>query len=519
MTASDVGLELSEPHMRGMLKSIGLDVEYLRGTGDTLFYRNADGEEVPVLDLVGGYGSLVFGHNHPTLVGKAQEMLAANVPVHAQFSYHPYANDLANTLNAVLKRELNVQEPYTALFGNSGAEAVEIAMKHAELDRVLRVSELRSMATALWTAATESSPKVSTAASNHLGTPISADIVQVARAAERLNEAAFTRGPVFLALEGGFHGKLTGSVQLTHNPGYRTPFKGLAAQARFVATRPGAVDDAVFSEQAEILLPMIEDGVLQLRREKVPVIAGFFVEPVQGEGGIRVIDEALATEIRDAADADGFPVIVDEIQSGMGRTGKFFAAAHIGLVGDYILLAKGIGGGIAKSSVAMIRTSRYRGDFELVHSSTFAKDAFSIGLGITVLQMLEADDGAAYSQATERGAALRVELKSVQEDYPDVISDVRGLGLMLGIEFADLSHSADPVLAENARQGLIGYVFAGHLLRRYSIRVFPTASAPHTLRAEPSIGLSDSAVAEAGRALRGLCALVREEKGAELLPN
>ncbi|WP_156754231.1 aminotransferase class III-fold pyridoxal phosphate-dependent enzyme, partial [Actinokineospora pegani] len=134
-------MELAEAHMRGLLASLGLDVEYIRGEGDTLYFRDRDGDEVPVLDLVGGYGSLIFGHNHPALVAKARELLADRVPVHAQFSYHPYANELANALNAVLHREFGVREPYSAVFANSGAEGVEIAMKHAELDRVIRAGE------------------------------------------------------------------------------------------------------------------------------------------------------------------------------------------------------------------------------------------------------------------------------------------------------------------------------------------------------------------------------------------
>ncbi len=517
MTASNTEVDLSEPHMRGMLASVGLDVEYVRGVGDILFYRTDNGIEVPVLDLVGGYGCLVFGHNHPALVEKARQLLADQVPIHAQFSFHPYANSLAIELNSVIQRELKVEEPYTALFGNSGAEAVEIAMKHAELDRGTRISDLQAHVVEAWRAAENLAPFIGSDVYDRLGLPNSAGFDQVARTVQRANEVSLSRGPVFLALEGGFHGKLAGSVQMTHNPGYRTPFSRLATQARFIAIKPGAVQAALAAERMEVILPEIIDGALRLTGMAVPRIAGFFVEPIQGEGGIKVLDPDFADEIRSAADAGGFPVIVDEIQSGMGRTGKFFAAAHIGLIGDYILLAKGIGGGIAKSSVAMIRSSRYNGQFELLHSSTFAKDAFSVNLGLSVVRMLEANGGGAYAQAEERGAALRAEFESVRAQYPDVVSDVRGLGLMLGFELKDLSNSADPILSQNAAQGIIGYVFAGYLLREYGVRIFPTASNPHTLRAEPSINLSDSAIAQVGEALRGLCVLLRKGDGAALL--
>lgn len=511
--------ELAEPHLRGLLASIGLDVEYVRGSGDTLYYRDTDGVEIPVLDLVGGYGSLIFGHNHPRLVERARELLEQQVPVHAQFSYHPYANELAHELNTVLRRELGVDEPYHALFGNSGAEAVEIAMKHAELDRVVRVGALRARVAEAWAAVQAAAPAVPADVTERLELPGTATLDDVVAAAARMNEESFTRAPVFLALEGGFHGKLAGSVQLTHNPGYRMPFSALAAQARFVPAAPGAVAEAADAERAEVLVPEVVDGVLRLAVERSPVVAALFVEPVQGEGGIRVLDRAVAAEIRSVADDAGFPVVVDEVQSGMGRTGRFFAAAHSGLAGDYVLLAKGIGGGVAKSSVTLIRGSRYQGDFELVHSSTFAKDAFSVHIGLEVLRMLEEDGGAAYARAAERGAALRAELEAVRAEFPDVVSDVRGEGLMLGVEFADLTASPDPVLAENAAHGLIGYVLAGHLLRRHAVRVFPTASAPHTLRAEPSIGLTDEAIAQFGSALRELCGLLRKGDGSTLLPT
>ncbi|MBY8852326.1 aminotransferase class III-fold pyridoxal phosphate-dependent enzyme, partial [Saccharothrix sp. MB29] len=139
MAAPTMEPELAEAHMRRLLASLGLDTEYVRGEGDTLYYLDRNGAEVAVLDLVGGYGTLMFGHNHPELVALARDLLAKRVPLHAQFSYHPYANELAAALNRVLHREFDIDEPYSAVFANSGAEGIETAMKHAELDRVARV--------------------------------------------------------------------------------------------------------------------------------------------------------------------------------------------------------------------------------------------------------------------------------------------------------------------------------------------------------------------------------------------
>ncbi|MBY8852033.1 aminotransferase class III-fold pyridoxal phosphate-dependent enzyme, partial [Saccharothrix sp. MB29] len=406
-------------------------------------------DEVPVVDFVGGYGSLVLGHNHPEIVKCARELLERQVPVHAQFSYHPYANDLALALNRVLWREFDTDEPYSAIFASTGAEAVEVALKHAEMARGARVAALREEIEA------------------HL-----ADApAELAGRVREHNAGRYDTPPVFLTLEGSFHGKLAGSVQLTHNAGYRLPFRTLAVQARFVSG--GEVAKEV--EACRVTLLDVRDGGLVER--DLPVIAAFFVEPIQGEGGIHVLDAEVAADIRAAADAGGFPVVVDEIQTGVGRTGAFFASSHIGLLGDYVLLAKALGGGIAKSAVTLMRQSAYVPDFELLHSSTFAKDAFSCHIGSRVVELVESTD--VYRRAAARGAALESALRAVREEFPAVVADVRGRGLMLGLEFHDQSGAAGPV-GELAGQGLLGYVLAGYLLNAHRVRVFPTASASHT---------------------------------------
>jgi len=494
-----MALELAEAYLRHLLSKLGLDAEYVRGEGDTLWWRTPEGD-LPVTDFVGGYGSLILGHNHPELVEHARALLRQRIPVHAQFSYHPYANELAATLNRVLWREFDTTEPYAAIFANTGAEAVEAALKHAEMDRGLRVATL----------AAEIDEHVEQARAT--GDPTIECLVAELR---EHNARAFAHQPVFLALEGSFHGKLAGSVQLTHSADYRIPFRGLAAQARFAPA--DAVAKIVEEERVAVLdLVVSPQGALLVERD-LPVIAAFFVEPIQGEGGIHVVGAEVAADIRVAADAGGFPVVVDEVQSGMGRTGAFFAASHIRLLGDYVLLAKALGGGLAKSSVLLVRQSRYRPDFELLHSSTFAKDAFSCNIGLKVLELLEDSGGRAYRQAEERGAALEAALRSVGGEFPDIVADVRGRGLMLGLEFHDHTAAAG-VIGEFAGNGLFGYLLAGYLLRKHRVRVFPTASASHTLRFEPSLGISDAQIEQLASGLRAVCSILRAQDGTALLP-
>ncbi|MFJ9113458.1 aspartate aminotransferase family protein [Streptomyces sp. NPDC102283] len=518
--------ELAEPYLRQVLASAGLDIEYEAAGGDILYRLDENGQRVPVLDLVGGFGSLILGHNHPEIVSRAKELLDSQVPVHAQFSRHPYANELAAALNTVIGREFHTDEPYYAVFANSGAEAVEIAIKHAEFDRTVKLSELsEGIAAHIDTARSQlrgGRAVVDPGAYAAVGIDAPADqqagFEELAAEVNRRNAELLARPPLFLAPEGSFHGKLAASVQLTHNPAVRIPFKSLAAQARFIPLGdPGAIRKAVEQEQTAALLGLtLEDGTVVVTEQRFPAFAAFVLEPIQGEGGINLITQDFAEEVRRVSDEFGFPVVVDEIQSGMGRSGAFFAASHIALHGDYFTLAKSLGGGIAKISVTLIRASRYRRDFEIVHSSTFAKDGFSTHIALKTLSLLEADDGLAYRRAAERGSRLKAMLDAVRADFPDVVKDVRGRGLMLGMEFHDQSDSASGPIRETARAGFFGFTLSGYLLRAHHVRAFPTGSAVNTLRLEPSIGLTDAQIDQVEEALRALCALLRDQDGQRL---
>ncbi|MFF9501307.1 aspartate aminotransferase family protein [Streptomyces sp. NPDC014656] len=520
--------DLAEAYLGGLLASLGLNVEYVRAEKDTLFRLDGEGRERAVLDLVGGYGSTILGHNAPELVAYAKELLDRGVPVHAQFSRHPYANDLALRIDAIVKRELGPAEEYAAIFANSGAEAVEIAMKHAELDRIMRLGELTAQIDAsverARAAAAGGTPFVADDTHRRLtteaGLPPGAGADELIDGIRRIN-AARTAGaaPVFLAPEGSFHGKLVGSVQLTHNAGFRTPFGALAAQCRFVPVHePDAVAKALEAERGTLFGLVSDTAGVRVVEHELPVIAAFVLEPVQGEAGIRPFDRETVRRIQDACAAADCPVIVDEVQSGMGRTGTFFAAAPLGLRGDYITLAKSLGGGLVKAALTLVRTSRYRKEFELVHSSTFAKDAFSTLIAGRTVELLEADGGAVYRRAAERGAHLTAMLRRLQEEFPDVVREVRGRGLMIGLALHDQSGSSSAPIAEQSRAGLLGYALAGYLLRVHDLRILPTASATDTLRLEPSVHLTDAETDRLETGLRALLTLLRNQDGDALLP-
>ncbi|MFD9740650.1 aspartate aminotransferase family protein [Umezawaea sp. NPDC059074] len=513
-SVNNSAIELAEPTMLGWLTDYGLDVEYVRSSGNTLFAKNqADGSEFPVLDFAGGYGSVMLGHNHPEVVDVARRILGEGTPIHAQFSRHPYANRLASELNAILHREFGVSEPYYAVFANSGAEAVEAAVKHAELDRghkVVAAVEAVERSLEEARAAVADSAVVAEETYRALGLP-AGDFDALVAEVTRANAEKAARPPVFLALEGGFHGKLVGSTQLTHNPAYRGPFTALARPARFVPfDEPGAVGKILDEERVRLYELEVVDGVVRLAERELPIVTAFLLEPIQGEGGIREVDADLAEEISTACRAAGVPVVVDEVQSGMGRAGAFFASSQIGLRGDYYALSKSLGGGVAKAAVMLVREGFYRGDFELVHSSTFAKDSYSCTIALKALELLEADGGRAYRTAATLGAKLTAVLEALRAENPDLVKEVRGRGLMLGLEFHDQSGSPVPAVAEQAKAGMFGYAVAGYLLREHRIRLFPTASATNTIRFEPSIHLTDAEIAQLDTGLRGLVEVLRD---------
>ncbi|GIE91815.1 diaminobutyrate--pyruvate aminotransferase [Actinoplanes regularis] len=492
-----------------MLATAGLDVEYVRGDGDTLYYRKGD-DEVPVLDFVGGYGSTMLGHSNPEIISYARELLAGQTPIHAQFSRHPYANEVAAKLNTIIKRETGSDESYFAIFANSGAEAIEAAMKHAEFERYVRLEGLRAEIGANIEAvrAAVTDGTVAAAEANALIADVTAH-----------NEALAGRTPLFLTPVGSFHGKLAGSTQLTYNPVYRVVFSALAAQARFVPVdEPGALDAVVESERRWLHDVAIDGGQVKVVQRPFPGFCAVVLEPILGEGGIHEMPATFVRDIQRVAAELEIPVVVDEIQSGMGRTGAFLASTHLGLRGDYYALAKSLGGGIAKAAVMLVRASRYQSNFEMMHSSTFAKDSFSCLIAAKVLDTLEAGDGEIYRTAESRGAELRNVLQDLMKEFPEVIKDVRGRGLMIGLEFLEQGEARSAILRELHGSGFFGYYLSGFLLREHSIRTFPTSSAVYTLRFEPSANISTADIAKLAEGLRDLCGQIRDTDGQRLAP-
>lgn len=508
----------ADRRMIELLDGCGLAVRYTRAEGSYLYYRGADGEEVPVLDLACGFGSLMFGHNHPDIVARAKQLLDEQIPVHTQFTGYTRALELAAQFNTMIRRETGTEENWYAFLGNSGAEAVEISVKHAEFDRGARIAALRAeiaehveQARAAVAAGTA---EVAPSAIATLGLTRAEEQAQslerVVAEIDRRNDAAAEVPPLLLTFEGAFHGKLVSSSQLTYNEMFRSPFRSLAAQARFIPTdRPDLMWKVVEQEQVNAYDLVVRDGVVEVTTRPFPRFTAFLVEPIMGEAGIRPMTRELADEVRRLCDSVGCPLIADEVQSGMGRSGTFLAGTRIGLRPDYVLLAKSLGGGIVKTGAVFVREARFREDFDLVQTSTFGKDGFSTMVALEVLRMLEADEGRVYKTAAERGERAKRAMEAVLADFPDVVKEVRGTGLMLGFELRDQGESTSETVREWVSTHMFGFIICGYLLRRHNIRIFTTASSMHTLRFEPSIHITDEEIDRFEAALRDLCSILR----------
>jgi acetylornithine/succinyldiaminopimelate/putrescine aminotransferase/predicted amino acid dehydrogenase len=394
-----------KPALNELLRVLGLDVNFHRAAGDLLYYyRTPAGDEAEIVDLVSGYGTLLLGHNHPALIAEATRFFRSGRPNHTQGAFRSGAERLARALAE------RAGGDFCVLFGNSGTEAVEAALKHALLE---------------------------------------------------------TGGRTLIALEGGFHGKTLGALQVTANPHYREPFRaGSVGSMDVVRVRPNDVDH-LHSVFAAVDAP-----------------AGFLFEPVQGEAGIRPLTAQFVQQAAALCREHGIPLIADECQSGLGRTGDFLASHTLGVQPDYIVLAKALGGGLAKISTLLIRRERYRPQFDLLHSSTFADDEFSCAIALQVLELL---DAATIELCRTKGTQIRSRLEQLRRRFPSVLRDVRGSGLLLGLELHRPAGSSGYLLTFLSEQQLLGPLICSFLLHDHGVRVATTLSDPFTLRLQPSV--------------------------------
>jgi acetylornithine/N-succinyldiaminopimelate aminotransferase len=170
--------------------------------------------------------------------------------------------------------------------------------------------------------------------------------------------------------------------------------------------------------------------------------AGILIEPIQGEEGIRVADKKFIQDLRKLADENNLLLMFDEVQCGVGRTGYLYACEYFEVVPDIIASAKGIGGGFPLG--ACLATKDAASGMTIgVHGTTFGGNPLAMAVGDAVLQVILADGF--LERVQENGDLLKSELQKLQQKFPNIISEIRGVGMMLGIKLQEKYVAADMV--------------------------------------------------------------------------
>ena len=230
------------------------------------------------------------------------------------------------------------------------------------------------------------------------------------------NEAAFklarrnadpaTGRTRILALEGAFHGRTMGALALTAKQAYREPFEPL----------PGGVEHLPFGD------------IQALQNAVDPTVAAVFLEPIQGEAGVRMLPEGYLAAAREATRAAGALLIIDEVQTGIGRTGQWFASE--GIQPDAMTLAKGLGGGLPVGALLTFGPEPSGLLAAGMHGTTFGGNPVAAAAALATLSVLESADLLANVRAT--GKYLRRELAAL-----DGVAEVRGEGFLIGIDLQE----------------------------------------------------------------------------------
>jgi predicted acetylornithine/succinylornithine family transaminase len=240
-----------------------------------------------------------------------------------------------------------------------------------------------------------------------------------------------------IALRGAFHGRLFGTLAATDRPAYRAPFRPLAGGISIMERDIEELDAALNAETV------------------VAVIA----EPVQGEGGVRVLEHEFLLALRELTSSRGIALILDEIQCGYGRTGTFLAHEQAGIVPDLLTVAKPMAGGLPMGAILVtkeIADAMQPGD----HGTTFGGGPFLSHVALHVLERLS--DPAMLAHVKSNGAWMRKALQKMAAARPSKIRAVRGLGYMWGI---DIAEPAKDVVARALDAGLLICSAGEHTLR------------------------------------------------------
>jgi 4-aminobutyrate aminotransferase len=338
--------------------------------GEGMMIEDLDGNRF--LDFMSGIAVAITGHAHPDVVRAIHEQTDRFLHICGTDFYYTSYTELCQKLAALTPGE----EDWTIFLANSGAEAVEGAIKLSRYH---------------------------------------------------------TKRSIIIAFYGAFHGRTCGALSLTSSK--TTQRAGFSPLLPDVIHQPYAYcyRCPYHLEYPRCDIYCVESWRDTLFKTKVAPdeVAAVFVEPIQGEGGHIVPPPEYLPRLRKLCDEFGILLVADEIQCGMGRTGRFFAMEHRDIVPDIITLGKGLASGMPLSAIMAKKSVMTwpKGS----HGSTFGGNPVCCAASLATLKLLE--DGL-MENARRMGEALRQELERLKDKYP-VIGDVRGEGLMLALEFIE----------------------------------------------------------------------------------
>jgi len=353
------------PGLAGLLRFTGLD--RVESYAEGVYVWDTEGKRY--LDFLGLYGTLSLGHRHPRVVEAVKRQLD-RMPMSVRVLVSEPTARLAARLAELTPGSLSA-----SFFGNSGAEAVEAALKFARF---------------------------------------------------------FTGKPGLITTENGYHGKTLGALSVTPKEAYQRLARPLVPGVKVIP-----FGDAQALERA------IDEKT-----------AAFIVEPIQGEGGIRIPPEGYLKEVRRITQERGVLLILDEVQTGLGRTGKLWAAEWEGIAPDLLTSAKALGGGVMPISATVARPEIFEilRKEPLIHSSTFGGNPLAAAAALAALEVI-LEEGLPQ-RAHELGTRFLSELQKLAEAHPSLLQEVRGRGLMIGLEFTD-ADIGGLVVAELASRGVL----------------------------------------------------------------
>jgi len=334
------------------------------------------------LDFTCGIGVTNTGHCHPKVVEAIREQAGLFLHAQANIVVHQPMLQLIEELRTIVPPSID-----GFFFSNSGAEAVEGAVKLAR---------------------------------------------------------AVTGKPNVIVFSGSFHGRTSGTMALTTSKTiYRSGYQPLPAGV-YVVPYPYAYRLGLDAERtSQFCLAALEE--LLLSQTSPAETAAILIEPVLGEGGYVPPPVLFMKGLRQIADRNGILLIFDEVQSGFGRSAKWFAQEHFGVVPDIMTVAKGIASGLPLSGV-FSRLELMKKWPTGSHGGTYGGNAVACAAGVATIRAMREEK--MLENAAQRGVQLMTGLRKLQEDYPQM-GDVRGLGLMIGTEFVDSRQKPDKAFTKS----------------------------------------------------------------------